>query len=102
MGIKTHNPLHVVRSPGRFRYTEFDMNQTQYQVSLHGSTDRVVASSSQITEIKQHRAQLVLGWVIGTRVMLAATCGDVGQASCHAASVHQVVTGTWWNMKDEL
>ena len=44
----------------------------------HGS---VVTSSHQITEVKQHQAWLVLGWVAGARVMLPAMCRGVGQAS---------------------
>ena len=57
---------------------------------------RVVTSSRQITEVKQRRARLVLGWVIGARVMLPAMCRGVG-LSYHAASVHPAVMGTWWN-----
>ena len=42
---------------------------------------RVVTSSRQITEVKQRRAQLVLGWVTaGARVTLSAMCRGVGQA----------------------
>ena len=42
---------------------------------------RVVTSSRQITEVKQRRARLVLGWVTaGARVMLSAMCRGVGQA----------------------
>ena len=40
----------------------------------------VVTSSRQITEVKQHQARLVLGWVTGARVMLPAMCRGVGQA----------------------
>ena len=47
-------------------------------VVAHG---RVVTSSRQITEVKQRRAQLVLGWVTGARVTLPAMCRGVGQAS---------------------
>ena len=38
---------------------------------------RVVTSSRQITEVKQRRARLVLGWVVSTWM------GD--RCSCHAA-----------------
>ena len=42
---------------------------------------RVVTSSRQITEVKQRRARLVLGWVTaGARVTLSAMCRGVGQA----------------------
>ena len=41
---------------------------------------RVVTSSRQITEVKQHQAWLVLGWVTGARVTLPAMCRGVGQA----------------------
>ena len=33
---------------------------------------RVITSSCQITEVKQRRAQLILGWMTGARVMLPA------------------------------
>ena len=42
---------------------------------------RVVASSRQITEFKQHQVRLVLGFVTGARVTLPAMCRGVGQAS---------------------
>ena len=42
---------------------------------------RVVTSSRQITEVKQHQAWLVLGSVKGTRVTLLAMCRGFGQAS---------------------
>ena len=51
-----------------------DFKQT---LTAHG---RVVASSRQITEVKQRRARLVLGWVTGDRVMLPAMCRGTGQA----------------------
>ena len=41
---------------------------------------RVVTSSHQITEVKQRRARLVLGWVTAARVTLPAMCRGVGQA----------------------
>ena len=41
---------------------------------------RVVTSSRQITEVKQRRARLVLGWVTAARVTLPAMCRGVGQA----------------------
>ena len=44
-------------------------------VVAHG---RMVTSSHQITEVKQRRARLVLGWA---RVTLLAMCRGVGQAS---------------------
>ena len=47
-------------------------------ILAHG---RVVTSSHQITEVKQRRARLVLGWVTAARVMLPAICRGVGQAS---------------------
>ena len=47
-------------------------------VVAHG---RVVTSSRQITEVKQRRARLVLGWVTaGARVTLSAMCRGAGQA----------------------
>ena len=42
---------------------------------------RMITSSRQITEVKQRRALLVLGWVTAARVTLPAMCGVVGQAS---------------------
>ena len=42
---------------------------------------RMITSSHQITEVKQRRARLVLGWVIVARVTLSAMCRGVGQAS---------------------
>ena len=57
---------------------------------------RVVICSSQITEIKHRRAQLVLGWVTVAQVMLPAMCTGVGQATrYHAISAHPAVMGTW-------
>ena len=47
------------------------------RVVAHG---RVVTNSCQITEVKQRRARLVLGWVTGARVTLPAMCRGVGQA----------------------
>ena len=47
-------------------------------VVAHG---RMVTNSHQITEVKQRRAWLLLGWVTGARVMLPAMCRGVGQAS---------------------
>ena len=38
----------------------------------------VVTSSLQITEVKQRRAWLVIGWVTGARVTLPALCRGVG------------------------
>ena len=49
-----------------------------YIVVAHG---RMVTSSRQITEVKQRRAQLLLGWVTAARVTLLAMCRGVGQAS---------------------
>ena len=46
-------------------------------VVAHG---RMVTSSRQITEVKQRRARLVLGWVTAARVTLPAMCRGVGQA----------------------
>ena len=40
----------------------------------------VLTSSRQITEVKQRRAGLVLGWVTIARVTLPAMCTGVGQA----------------------
>ena len=66
-----------------------------HHVVAHG---RVVTSSGQITEVKQRRAQLVLGWVTGAQVTLPAMCrGGWASHSYHAASVHPAVMGTWWN-----
>ena len=53
---------------------------------FHGSAHiiahgRMVTSSPQITEVKQRRARLVLGWVTAVRVTLPAMCRGVGQAS---------------------
>ena len=48
-----------------------------YWRETHG---RMVTSSRQITEVKQRRARLVLGWVTAARVTLPAMCGGVGQA----------------------
>ena len=42
---------------------------------------RMVTSSRQITEVKQRRAQLVLGWVTTARVTLLAMCRGIEQAS---------------------
>ena len=41
---------------------------------------RVATSSHQLTEVKQCRARLVLGWVTAARVTLLAMCRGVGQA----------------------
>ena len=41
---------------------------------------RVVTSSRQITEVKQRRARLVLGWVTAACISLPAMCRGVGQA----------------------
>ena len=41
----------------------------------------MVTSSRQITEVKQRRARLVLGWVTTARVTVPAMCRCVGQAS---------------------
>ena len=51
------------------------------KISDNVAHGRVVTSSSQITEVKQHQAQLVLGWVTDARVTLPAMCRGVGQAS---------------------
>ena len=59
-------------------------------VVAHG---RVVTSSRQITEVKQRRARLVLGWVTGARVTLPAMCRDVGQAF-HI--MPPLSTQQWW------
>ena len=50
----------------------------------------MVTSSRQITEVKQHRARLVLGWVTTARVtLLAMLCVEVwASLSYHTASVH--------------
>ena len=42
---------------------------------------QMVTSSRQITEVKQRRAQCLLGWVTAARVRLLAMCRGVGQAS---------------------
>ena len=52
---------------------------TEWRVtSAHG---RKVTSSRQITEVRQRRARLVLGWVTAAPVTLPAMCRGVGQAS---------------------
>ena len=70
-------------------------------VVAHG---RMVTSSRQITEVKQRRARLVLGWVTAARSSHAT--GHVSRCwaslSYHTASVHPAVMGTWWNEKAEL
>ena len=64
----------------------------------------MVTSSRQITEVKQRRARLVLGWVTTARVtLLAMLCVEVwASLSYHTASVHPAVMGTWWNEKPKL
>ena len=54
------------------------VNILTYFVVAHG---RMVTSSRQITEVKQRRARLVLGWVTAARVTLPAMCRGVGQTS---------------------
>ena len=61
-----------------------------YNMVAHG---RVVTSSSQITEVKQRRARLVLGCVTGALVMLPAMCRCVGQAF-HI--MPPLSTQQWW------
>ena len=61
-----------------------------YQVVAHG---RVVTSSGQITEVKQRRARLVLGWVTDAQVTLPAMCRGVGQAF-HI--MPPLSTQQWW------
>ena len=61
---------------------------------------RVLTSSHQITEVKQRRAGLVLGWVTVARVTLPAMCTGVGQAF-HI--MPPLSTQQWWvpdGMKD--
>ena len=41
----------------------------------------MVTSSRQITEVKQRRARLVLGWVTAAWVTLPAMCSGVGKTS---------------------
>ena len=53
----------------------------------------LVTRSHQITEVKQRRTQLVLGWVIAARVTLLAMCRGVGQASHITPSLS---TQQWW------
>ena len=73
-----------------------EYNYMQHVVA-HG---RVVANSHQITEVKQRRARLVLGWVTGAWVTLPAMCRGVGQAfHYYAASVHPAVMSTLWKAK---
>ena len=59
----------------------FELEEGGWELALfmvaHGC---VVTSSRQITEVKQRRAQLVLGWVTAARVMLSAMYRGVGQA----------------------
>ena len=54
---------------------------------------RVVTSSRQITEVKQHRAWLVFGWVTGAQVTMPTMCRGVGQAS-HVMPPQS--TQQWW------
>ena len=64
--------------------------------------DRVVTSSHQITEVKQCRARLILGWMAGARVTTLAMSGDVWQAS-HIMT--PLSTQQWWmpgGTKNEL
>ena len=68
-------------------------------VVAHG---RMVTSSRQITEVKQRRARLVLGWVTAARVTLPAMCRGVGNPLISRTTVHPAVMGTWWNEKAEL
>ena len=58
--------------------------------TAHG---RLVTSSRQITEVKQRRARLVLGWVTAARVTLPAMCRGVGQASHITLPLS---TQQWW------
>ena len=62
----------------KYVYTLFGLHceVTRLLMVAHG---RVVTSSRQITEVKQRRARLVLGWVTAARV-LPAMCRGVGQA----------------------
>ena len=53
---------------------------TQSHLTACVAHGRVVTSSRQITEVKQRRARLVLGWVTAARVTLPAMCRGVGQA----------------------
>ena len=64
---------------------------------------RMVTSSRQITEVKQRRARLALGWVTAARVTLPAMCRGVGQASHITPPLStQQLMGTWWNEKAKL
>ena len=60
---------------------DFCINGFWNWLGLSGSTWPMVTSSRQITEVKQRRARLVLGWVTAARITLPAMCRGVGQAS---------------------
>ena len=59
---------------------EHNMKTIAIPLDLEVAHGRVVTSSRQITEVKQRRARLVLGWVTAARVTLPAMCRGVGQA----------------------
>ena len=67
-GAQGEMPTNTRNSMMPIRYKTFCHN-----LVAHG---HVVNSSRQITEVKQHQARLVLGWVTGAQAM----CRGVGQA----------------------
>ena len=75
---------HMAGSGTRASVTHPSTNQAQVCLTItyfimvaHG---HVVTNSRQITEVKQRRPQLVLGWVTDAGVTLPAMCRGVGQA----------------------
>ena len=55
----------------------FTQQLNQITVKALVAHGRMVTSSRQITEVKQRRARLVLGWVTAARVTLPAMCRGV-------------------------
>ena len=74
--------IHLMLNPSKFKQAD------KWQQHC-----RVVTSSHHITEVKQHRARLVLGQVSGARVTVPAMCEGVGQAS-HI--IPPLSTQQWW------
>ena len=64
-----------------------------FSLTIMVAHGRMLTNSCQITEVKQRRARLVLGWVTTTRVTLLAMCRGVGQAS-HITP--PLSTQQWW------
>ena len=63
---------------------------------------RLVTSSCQITEVKQCRARLVLGWMTSAQVRWWLYVEVLGKPHISYSSVHPVVMGTWWIKKTKL